>query len=145
MPRAHMTLLQVGPSGKKILKMCPPSLMGQVREVLGSCIFTPSAPTHQPDLNAAANDITHEDDNSGTVSKTHQTYLPRDLTTGRWWCRDARGVRGSRLLHDASTANHSARVDGLAFQFAVSPPRACNDTLNTLRRRVPLLPPLVLR
>jgi hypothetical protein len=49
------------------------------------------------------------------------------------------------LLHDASTANHSARADGLAFQFAVSPPRACNDTLNTLRPPVPLLTPLMLR
>ena len=54
---------------KKILTICPPSLMGQVRDVLGHCTLTPSTPAHQPALNAAANDITHEDDNSGTISR----------------------------------------------------------------------------
>jgi hypothetical protein len=61
------------------------------------------------------------------------------VVSGRSW-----GLR-SLCFHDASTANHSARADGLAFQFAVSPPRACNDTLNTLRDGAPLLPLLVFR
>jgi hypothetical protein len=49
------------------------------------------------------------------------------MVSARSW-----GLR-SLLLHDAITANQLTRADGLAFQFAVSPPRACNDTLNTPR------------
>jgi hypothetical protein len=40
--------------------------MGQVREVLGHYIFTTST---QPAFDAAANDMAHGDDNSGTIEE----------------------------------------------------------------------------
>ena len=66
--------------------------------------------------------------------KDSQSYPPRDLRMACWWCRLVSWGLRSPFSHDATTANHSARADGLAFQLAVSPPRACNDTLNTVRR-----------
>lgn len=141
MPCAHMTLLEGDPSEKytdDLPTQSHGSSPGGTRSLHLHSIASPPS-TLQPTISPTRTTTL------APSRKSHQTYPPRDLRTGRWWCRESRGVRGGRLLHDASTANHSARADGLAFQFAVSPPRACNDTLNTLRHSVPLLPPLVLR
>ena len=62
---ARMTLLEDDPS-RTILPIRPPSLVGQVREILGHYSFTTLT---QPALDTAANDIAHGDDNSGTVEQ----------------------------------------------------------------------------
>ena len=43
--------------------------MGQVWEVLGHRVFTTPTPTHQPALDAAANDAAHGDDTFGKVEE----------------------------------------------------------------------------
>jgi hypothetical protein len=60
-----MTLLEDDPS-RTILPVCPPSLVGQIREVLGHYLFATST---QPALDTSANDIAHGDDETGTVEK----------------------------------------------------------------------------
>ena len=61
------------------------------------------------------------------------------MVSGRPW-----GLR-SLFLHDASTANHSARADRLAFQFAVSPASCLQRHAQHPPAGVPLLPLLALR
>ena len=144
MPRSHISLLQYCPIGKEYLLSA--HRVSWDKSGMYS-VIAPSLHRHQPTSPPSTLQPTISPTRTTTLApsrKSHQTYPPRDLRTGRWWCRESRGVRGGRLLHDASTANHSARADGLTFQFAVSPPRACNDTLNTLRDGVPLSPLLVL-